>query len=209
MHLTEPLIDRLAEHGWAYSDTLIPSALRDQLHTTACTLWDTGFFHQATIGRGLTQHHNPDLRGDAICWLDRRTEFPPNEHTIIEHFRERMRHLREDLNQTLFMGLNNAEFHFARYPVGTGYTQHIDQHHGAPQRRLSLVVYLNPEWEPGDEGELVMFNPDQPDQEVLRILPEPGRLVIFRSDLMPHAVAACQRVRWSLTGWFRTDHSLF
>src|SRR3546814_5029992 len=33
----------------------------------------------------------------------------------------------------------------------------------------------------------------------------PGRLVVFRSDLIPHEVMPCSQPRWSLTGWFRSD----
>ncbi|NLY26476.1 MAG: 2OG-Fe(II) oxygenase [Alcaligenaceae bacterium] len=209
MRLTEPLIDRLAEHGWASCDTLIPCALRDQLYTTAHTLWDTGHFHQAAIGRGLTQTSNTTLRGDAICWLDRHTAFPPTENTVTQHFLDWTDTLRHDLNQALYLGLNNAEFHFARYPAGAGYTTHIDQHRDAPQRRISLVLYLNPEWHTQDHGELIMYKPDNPAHVLESLLPMPGRLVIFRSDLMPHEVAPCLRTRWSLTGWFRTDHGVF
>jgi len=33
----------------------------------------------------------------------------------------------------------------------------------------------------------------------------PARLVIFRSDLIPHEVLPCRQARWSLTGWLRSD----
>lgn len=199
----EPLIDRLAEHGWATSDTLISADLRAQLFHTAQQTWSQGHFHDATIGKGLTQTLNKSIRGDAIHWLDRAAS-----HTSIHTFLDWAESLRSTLNRTLFLGLNNAEFHFARYPAGHGYKKHIDQQKGAPERRISLVLYLNPTWKAADHGELVMFKPDQPEQECQRFLPLPGKLVVFRSDLIPHKVAACSATRWSLTGWLRTDHAL-
>ena len=199
----EPLVERLAEHGWASSDTLISASLRAQLFHTAQQAWEQGHFHEATIGKGLTQTLNKSIRGDAIHWLDR-----ASSHTSIHTFLDWANALRSELNRTLFLGLNNAEFHFARYPAGNGYRKHIDQHKGAPERRISLVLYLNPHWQAADHGELVMFKPEQPEQEYQRILPLPGKLVLFRSDLIPHAVAPCLATRWSLTGWLRTDHAL-
>jgi SM-20-related protein len=31
--------------------------------------------------------------------------------------------------------------------------------------------------------------------------------VLFRSDSILHEVRPCQKTRWSLTGWFRSDPS--
>lgn len=199
----EPLLDRLSDQGWATSDTLIDADLRAQLFETAQQEWENGGFHEATIGKGLTQTLNKSIRGDAIHWLDRAAS-----HASIHTFLDWADALRGQLNQAFFLGLNNAEFHFARYPAGQGYRKHVDQHKGAPERRISLVLYLTPQWQASYCGELVLFKPEQPAHEQQRILPLPGRLVLFRSDLIPHEVAPCTSTRWSVTGWLRTDHAL-
>jgi SM-20-related protein len=203
MHPIEPLINGLAENGWAVSDDIIDAHLRAQLFHAAESLWQQGHFHEATIGKGLTQTRNTLIRGDAICWLDHALG-----HTDINTFLDWADTLRSTLNRELFLGLNNAEFHFARYPSGHGYKKHMDQHAGAPERRISLVLYLTPQWVPANKGELLLFNPQAPNEIAQRIAPLPGRLVVFRSDLIPHEVATCAATRWSLTGWLRTDHGL-
>lgn len=203
MRLIEPLIDRLADTGWAVSDTLLDADLRAQLYHTAQQEWSHGHFHEATIGKGLTQTLNKSIRGDAIYWLDR-----ASSHTTIHAFLDWADALRNHLNRELFLGLNNAEFHFARYPAGHGYSKHIDQHLGTAERRISLVAYLNPHWDDACQGELLIFDPQNPDKVCQRILPMPGRLVLFRSDLIPHEVMPGTTARWSLTGWLRADHQL-
>ena len=82
----------------------------------------------------------------------------------------------------------------------------MDQHRDQPHRKLSLVLYLNPQWDTAGQGELCLYDPQDGNRELARILPQPGRLVLFRSDLFPHEVLPCTQARWSLTGWFRTDH---
>ncbi|RYZ69438.1 MAG: 2OG-Fe(II) oxygenase, partial [Proteobacteria bacterium] len=113
--------------------------------------------------------------------------------------------VRAALNERYFLGLRREEFHFARYPVGKGYAKHLDQHRGQTERRISLVLYLNPEWSATDGGQLRLFSSEDEMQEVTMITPQWGRLVLFRSDLVPHEVLPCFQIRWSLTGWFRTD----
>src|SRR5690606_27096523 len=112
------------------------------------------------------------------------------------------------LNHDFFLGLHRAEFHFARYDSGNGYARHMDQHRGQPHRRITLILYLTPGWREGDGGELCIYEPEAPDRERQRVEPRQGRLVLFRSELFPHAVLPARKPRWSLTGWFRNDQEL-
>ncbi|MCQ9617086.1 2OG-Fe(II) oxygenase [Paenalcaligenes niemegkensis] len=156
----------------------------------------------STCSRGLRAQ--PSCRrqhpGDAISWLDN-----SDPASSASEFLEWARKLRLELNAAFYTGLKSEEFHFARYAVGQGYTTHMDQHRGNPHRRISLVLYLNRNWGPEDGGELCLYSPDDPSLEIHRILPQPGRLVLFRSDVFPHAVLPANKPRLSLSGWFRTD----
>ncbi|NYT84727.1 2OG-Fe(II) oxygenase [Pollutimonas harenae] len=200
MASTEPLIDVLADQGWVVCDTAINASLRHNLYTQAVTAWTTGTFQPAGIGRGNTHAVNTAVRGDAICWLE-----PSQAVQASSHFLSWTTTLQQELNRLLYTGLNSAEFHFARYPSGQGYTKHLDQHKDQRHRKISLVLYLNPGWTRADGGELCLYAAQDENQEIQRILPQPGRLVLFRSDLFPHEVLPCTQTRWSLTGWFRTD----
>jgi len=71
---------------------------------------------------------------------------------------------------------------------------------------LSTVLYLNRDWQPGDGGELLMF--DDEDTCLLEaVTPEYGKLIIFLSERFPHEVAIAHRERQSIAGWFRTQGS--
>lgn len=195
----------LDEQGWACIDGLLPLETLQALSFECQKLWQQGLFHSAQIGKGENKTLRSDIRGDAICWLD------SNEmgHPGIQAFLTWAKTLRQQLNQRYFLGLNADEFHFARYPSGTGYQKHIDQHRGTKQRKISLVLYLNEEWEDKAGGELVIYSPEEDNKTLQHILPTFGRLVLFRSDLIPHEVLPCFQTRWSLTGWFRAEvHSV-
>jgi SM-20-related protein len=70
-----------------------------------------------------------------------------------------------------------------------------------PQRVLSSVVYLNPNWDIADGGELVLY--DTTDSELTRVQPLAGTAVFFMSEEFPHEVLPARRERYSIAGWFR------
>jgi SM-20-related protein len=200
MSARETLLLSLEELGWAVSDALIPSGLPESLYLESQASWQAGNFHPAQIGRGADTARQPAIRGDSICWLEAGGPGP-----AAQHFLDWVEQLRGDLNRRFFLGLRREEFHFARYSEGQGYRKHLDQHRGSPARKISLTLYLNPQWPPASGGELCLYGLGGSASEIGRILPELGRLVMLRSDLIPHAVLPCTQTRWSLTGWFRTD----
>lgn len=197
------LFHNLETHGWAMADNLIPDGLAARLLEAGEKAWQAGLFHDAHIGPARRPVHNTDIRGDTIYWLE-----PGMASDACQQFLVWADGLQQALNQHFFLGLRRAEFHFARYGQGLGYRQHMDQHRGQPYRRISLVLYLNPHWDASLGGELCLYAPGSPVHETQRILPMPARLVLFRSDLIPHAVLPCSRPRWSLTGWYRNDDVL-
>ncbi|HUH59610.1 MAG TPA: 2OG-Fe(II) oxygenase [Candidimonas sp.] len=200
MHSLEMLFQNLEEQGWAVSDDLLPQGLDHALYQQAREYWLTGRFHDARIGRGLTDQRNAPVRGDSICWLESDAPEP-----AVQAFLAWTDTLRQQLNRHFFLGLNRAELHFARYEPGRGYKKHIDQHQGQDCRRISLVAYLNPDWQEPDGGQLCLYGPAHNGIETKRILPCAGRVVIFRSEHVPHEVLPSTRNRWSVTGWFRAD----
>ena len=61
-----------------------------------------------------------------------------------------------------------------------------------------MVLYLNEAWQPGDGGELALYI----DDKQYCIEPVAKRLLLFRSDKVPHEVLETHKDRYSLTGWF-------
>lgn len=199
----DALFQDLSEQGFSVIDGMLPADLVTGLYEEGLQDWKRGTFEPARIGPPQQAQRITSIRGDCIRWLD-----PYHAAPAQARFLEWTEELRQQLNLNFYLGLQRSEFHFARYEPGQGYSRHMDQHRGQPHRRITLILYLTPERQPDDGGELCLFHPDQPDSEWLRIAPEQGRLVVFRSEMWPHAVLPTRRPRWSLTGWFRNDQVL-
>ncbi|MFT0533696.1 2OG-Fe(II) oxygenase [Castellaniella hirudinis] len=193
------LIHLLNRQGWAVIDTVVPAPWQAGLLAQARQWWAAGQFTVGEIGRSDTGAHQPTIRGDSICWVR------PDADIAAHPFFAWMRQFRRVLNEDYGMGLRSQEFHFARYDAGAGYKKHIDQHRGTDHRKVSIVLYLNPDWDARDGGELCLYDPYRPEVEIQRFAPVGGRLAVFVSGVMPHQVMPAQATRWSLTGWLRTD----
>jgi hypothetical protein len=81
-------------------------------------------------------------------------------------------------------------------PGGSTYPLHIDNTlgiTGSPQdddsRKLTCILYLNPDYVQGDGGELRLLLLEK---TCLDLTPCGGRMVIFWSDEIPHQVLACK-----------------
>ena len=111
------------------------------------------------------------------------------------------------LNRRLLLGLFSFESHFSHYAVGDFYKRHMDAHKGDANRVLSIVVYLNPEWLPESDGELVLYK-DESDKKGIKVIPMFSTVVVFLSEEFPHEVLATQRDRYAIAGWFRLNSSI-
>ncbi len=203
--LFETIIDSIAGEGYGVLDNFLTaddvSALAGQLrHRRA-----EGQFRTAGIGQGQATIETR-IRGDEILWLDEKKATP--EETA---FLTRIDAFRQYVNQTCYMGLQDAEFHYALYPPGTFYKRHLDQFRtgarpGDAQRKLSVICYLNTDWTEADGGQLAIYLPDDETgtERTVAIEPLGGRLVCFESGRLEHEVKPATRERLSLTGWLRT-----
>ena len=72
---------------------------------------------------------------------------------------------------------------------------------------LTTVLYLNPEWQPGDGGQLLIYAPDS-DKVIETVNPNFGTFVIFLSEQFPHEVVRTSSDRYSIAGWFRLQDPL-
>ena len=189
-----PIADRLAEQGWSITETALPVAVLGELERSCRWLWQGEALRPAAVGRAGEQQVLPQVRGDHIRWLD---DCPPSAaHTA---YVSAMARLQQTLNRTLLLGLDSYETHYALYPPGAGYRKHLDRFQDNPLRTVSVVLYLNSQWQPGDGGELRLHLPDGP----LDVAPRAGTLAVFMSDTIVHEVLPAQRDRASLVGWFR------
>lgn len=198
----EELFARIASdlkgQGYSICSNALPADLGNAICEQLYGL-DEGDFHQAGIGR-LSQHgKDPRVRTDQICWFTGETE----TGRLWLNWAEQ---LQVYLNRSLFLGLFSFESHLAYYKPGDFYKRHYDAFQDKRNRVLSLVVYLNRDWQPDDGGELILYR-DSDDKTGIRILPEMGKVVLFLSEEFPHQVLPTKRDRFSIAGWFRVNSS--
>jgi len=190
----ETIIDDLAEHGWSLQHSFLSTDLTLGLAAECRRREAQGALAPAGIGRGEALTIREGIRGDQIQWLEQ------GQLPLCDRYLEQMDALRQRLNQTLFLGLEEFECHFALYPPGAFYRTHLDRFRDDDSRCVTAVVYLNPDWQPSDGGELRMHFADGSQRD---IPPLAGDLLVFLSGDFPHEVRVTHADRLSLTGWFR------
>ena len=197
----QALFDRIAtaltDQGYIILAAALAPDLIDALAIHFLSI-DQNDFKAAGIGK---EHHqvNRFVRNDKIYWLD-----PDN--TVVQAYLSWTEKLRLGLNRRLFLGLFDYECHYAYYPVGAFYKKHVDAFKGAPNRVVSSVLYLNPQWAPHDGGELLLYAA-KGRQPIATIIPYYGMMVLFLSQKFPHEVRCAGKPRYSLAGWFRLNGS--
>ncbi len=191
------MIDGLSGQGWAVVEGYFPQdmmagLLQDVMERkSASALKIAGTGRDGKNGAGT-------VRTDETLWLDGSNDWQKT-------YLDRMGFLQQTLNRALFLGLKDYEAHYALYQPGGFYQKHLDSLHGARNRIVSCVTYLTPEWTEADAGRLVLYDRDDTDREVARILPKAGTLAVFLSEEIPHEVRPPNRERASIAGWFRCD----
>lgn len=187
------IIEALANQGWVVVPDFLNTEQSLQLREQALSRYSAGEFKQASIGQGNTKTIQTEIRRDAVLWLD------DHENGIAGEFLAWLAGLRTELNQELFLSLVEAELHFALYPEGGFYRKHIDNFRGSSARLVTVILYLNPDWQPEQGGQLRLYL----DDKVLEVAPEAGTLVLFLSERFEHEVLPTEQERLSLTGWLR------
>ena len=88
------------------------------------------------------------------------------------------------------------------YPPETRYREHKDwfPDEVSNDREITLLLYLNPDWNDDDGGCLAIHDMDD---AVHAIAPKPGRLVVFLSRLLKHEIRVntAERRRVTLQLW--------
>ncbi len=186
------LADGLAGQGYA----IIDSFLTDE--QVSAILATDGFkggllrFKRAGIGSQQNKQINESIRGDYIEWIEPATASP-----AVLVYLHKLKGLIHFVNRSLYLSLKDYEVHQTIYPVGSFYRRHLDQFKKDDKRKLSVICYLNQNWQTTDGGQLRIYS----GEEFFDVSPLGGRLVCFRSDMLEHEVLPATRERLSITGW--------
>ena len=189
-------LDDFEKKGWAEINDFIELEIALGIRSEITYLQNMQALKQASIGKQDQKTIDTTQRGDFISWIDSQ-EAPLNTLSYLKKANE----IREDLNRNFFVGIRDYECHYALYPPGTFYKKHVDRHKNGSPRRVSTVLYLNPDWTDDHGGQLVIYNSDDTTDI---IQPEIGKLVLFLSEL-EHEVLPTKRERMSITGWMLNE----
>ncbi len=193
-HPYEEIIDGLAEQNYAIINGLFLPEILQGLKLRMTKLRAHDRFKRAGIGQLNTFTVERAIRSDKIHWIKNDTS-----HPLESSFLQKIGELSTYLNRTCYTGIQNWEFHYACFEKGCFYKRHLDQFKNDESRKFSVVTYLNKNWKPKDGGALVLYVQNQE----IHILPEFGKTVIFKSDVLEHEVLPARRNRSSITGWLR------
>lgn len=189
--------DEISRNGWAYDKgSFRPELLLDlgeeaRMHETA------GRLNAANTGHGKSKTPST-IRGDSTLWLD-----DVRCGGAAKKFLLALDILRKDLSQSMMLGLESVEAHFAVYPAGAAYSRHKDRFRDDDARVLSLVCYLNVDWPDDAGGALRLHLP----AGIKDIAPMSGSTVIFLSDEIEHEVLPSTQTRYSIAAWFRRQEN--
>ncbi len=192
------IAQQLIGRGYTVIDNYLSLTKIDKIYRETVDAWQSGCFRHAGIGRGDNWELRPEIRNDKVLWLDE-AGCTPSQKLYLETLEK----LRVKLNRELMLGLFSFEGHMAVYPPGTRYQRHIDQFRDMGTRRVTCILYLNPDWKISDGGALRLYTDNDNPQRYEDIYPYAGRMVTFFSDRFYHEVLPANRERYSITGWFR------
>lgn len=195
----ELLAEGLTKKGFATADHVL--SLQDVLVILEEMRAQEHAFKKSGIGQANDYTVLHTRRGDYIKWLSMETA-----PEVTKMYLQFVHQLRLFLNRYCFLGLQDLEAHFTKYPVGTRYVRHVDAFSKDDNRRISIVLYINPSWTNGDGGELLLYPKSEGTPE--KISPIAGRLVIFESTI-EHEVLPSKIERHSITGWLLHEKRFF
>ena len=190
-------ISKLEQDGFVIWNAFLNTDELIQLNQDFELLRSQGRFKRAGIGKADDHHLNDAIRSDETCWIE--TESPTSAQAMLL---QKLEDFKQAINQELFLGLWNLEGHYAHYPIGGKYEAHLDRFSKDDARTLSMVLYLNVDWNPEHGGELRIHREAQK-LAPMDVAPLGGRLVCFFSESVLHEVRPGKQERRSFAGWWK------
>ena len=197
------IIDDLANQGWSWQPGFLPEALYQALRAEVQAIDAEDDLAPAGIGREEAFQLDRSIRRTRIAWMDGAT---PAQADFLQWAET----LRETINRALMIGMFEFESCYAVYRPGGFYDRHLDRFEGPRNRVVSLVVYLNEDWNAEDGGALVIWpeGAGETAGPAAHLLPERAGVVFMLSETIPHAVEVTQASRFAIAGWWRVNPSI-
>lgn len=192
----DTLINSYIENKVGISENFLSPLLSNSLKLNLLQLFADKKLQFAGIGNETILNHDKRVRGDQIFWLDRKHD-NESENAFFDVIDSFVLYL----NSTCFTGITGYEFHYTYYESGSFYKKHLDQFKNNDSRQYSMIFYLNKNWKLKDGGELCVHHLHNQQN----ISPINGKSVFFKSNELVHEVLRTNKVRMSITGWFKIN----
>jgi len=195
----ECILNGLDQHGWVSVPGCMNHDDSIRLAQECLASCENGDFVSAGVGRGQGLEVRESIRQDRVKWIQ------PGEESVEQKiYLAKVDGMRLAINERFFFGLFDFECHFAMYPEGGFYKAHLDRHAGSGARIVTVILYLNQHWQPGDGGELKLWTTAGSREGGYALIePRLGTMVFFMAGDFWHEVMPTAKPRMSITGWFR------
>lgn len=197
IELNDAQLDAFAASGFLIIDDFLENNLAATLLAEAKTWQEQEAFYAAGIGKLENHVIKEDYRKDKIKWINKEECLAATKQYVLI-----LEDLMQQLSRAFFLSLKDYECMFAIYPSGAFYKKHQDQFKKQAHRIISVVLYLNEDWQEKDGGQLMIYKEGN-DTEIKPIF---NRLVFFKSEMW-HEVLPCTKERYSLTGWMKDQEN--
>ncbi|MES2795647.1 MAG: 2OG-Fe(II) oxygenase [Bacteroidota bacterium] len=192
----EIIIEGILANGYGICDDFLTEEEVSKLLILNANNYNSGLFKAAGVGKKEDEKQLKLIRGDEILWLEQDSKNIDQQKLFLK-----INALITYLNQTCFLGIIGSEFHFSNYEKGRFYKRHRDSFQNKKGRIISVIIYLNNNWEAKDGGNLMVYPVIESIETSIDISPIAGRIVCFESEKLEHEVLQTFARRVSITGW--------
>jgi SM-20-related protein len=196
--LSDEEVASLGDRGWFMREGFLGETPARAAHAEVVAWAMRGLLRPAGVSRDARVE--PDVRADAIAWLDPASAGPP-----LGALHARFVELGAALTRLAWLGLGRMDVQVAHYPGGGArYARHRDAFQGPESRRVTAIWYANPDWHPACGGILRLY-PDGARSADLEPLLD--RLVVFLAEKVEHEVLPAWAERLAVTAWYYPRHA--
>lgn len=191
--------------GYVVIDNFMDKAVASEVYNTAKTSL-VNFPQFLDDGINWILKEPREARGDVSLTMDL-DKRPATDEVFAEKIVPHFRKFQEDLR--LLVPLQDRfELQLGWYPGdGMGYAAHFDDvppdDEKTNVRRVTAIMYCNPEWKPEHGGEIRIWTQDHEGCRIVDVEPLAGRILIFLAGCVRHEVRPCWAGRCALTCWLR------
>jgi SM-20-related protein len=189
-------LDNFAEDEFLIIDNFLPDESAMKLLNELKFWRKANKFKPAKIGKSSHSIISENIRKDEIKWINPKTCLPETKEYL-----QLIQLISNEINRNFFLSLKDKEAMYAIYNKGAFYKPHRDRFKEQAHRLISIVFYLNYNWQEKDGGSLKIYKENNT-KKGLEIEPIFNRLILFKSELL-HEVMPCFKRRYSITIWLK------